>query len=712
MKPFSQLCELSSFASHLVYSEPTVPRIAWNQDMTVVSIDGEQIVLDGLREGLKTQLEVVRGSILLITGEVEVPNWLSQETPIKDDPRNCKPGYSFLEDSRFRDAHLPLLQKLVDRSDWRIGSLDNEGRWMWNVSAIFQFFQKTAAIQKALMPLIRICSNERGTELSDTKIANSTSRLRNLSIYQGRLYNNSAYSKTTENTSHDSYNPSLLPPEVSLLLVHYLVVIRPIEKVLSGVIWDDDIAGLYGTYLFLAHGRRLNAEDDSEFLGHFFREHCNAAVQLNRWRQTSASLSREFIDDRFLAASRRSAVGMGHSVATARKHYAQDYSTPAFATSDVLYEQSWVDTEFHALLGFGSKPPPVALRLRKSDEDSMQETIRAALNDMKQGIVREVLEGLGDVIKREISVLIPKDSQSRSDTSTKQLEENTPHPYGCHSPIPSSSGPLYTSRQKTPIPSSSIAESGPLYDSRHQNGSPVDENPSELEKDCHRNLTSPPPVTLPSPSRPNLSSSSSPSPSPAVLPSASLSSVVLLPSPPVALPSPPRNNLSSTSHSSPAAPPSRYNLSSTSFPSPASSSSIALPSPLQHNLSPPSPSRDVIPDHIFAAFEKIYGPEARPKSKEQYRLCKEVLQKEKNVVAILPTGSGKSAAWLVPAMVERDSIVVVVVPFRQLLMQHLTTALSHNLNAIRWTSEIGTNVDQDTNLLFVACESIKGKFSE
>jgi hypothetical protein len=682
LKPFSQLCELSSFASHLVYAEASVPRIAWNHDMTEVSIDGEMIVLDGLRESLKSQVEIVRESILLITGETEVPNWLSQGPHLKDDPRNCEPGYSFLEDSRFRDAHIHLLQKLVDHSDWRIGCLDNLGRWVWNISAIFQFFEKTGAIQKALMPLIRICSNERGTELSDTKIANSTSRLRNLSIYQGRLYNSTAYTKTTENTNHDSYNPSLLPLEVSLLLVHYLAVIRPVEKILSRVIWNDEIATLYGTYLFLVQGRRLNAEDDSELLRNFFRKYCNAAIQLNRWRQTSASLSREFIDDRFLATSRRSAVGMGHSVTTARKHYAQDHDTPAFATSDVLYEQSWVDTEFHALLGFGSKPPPVALRLRMSNEDAMQATISTTLNDMKQEIVREVLEGLGDVIKREISFLISKNSQSHPDTTL-----NPPH----------------------------LADCGPPYDSTQQKGFTTNENFSELDMDCHHNMTSPSPVTLPSPSR-NTNLSYTSSPSPVVLSSASLSTAVL----------PSRNNPSSTSSSSPVVPssassssavplspvthPFRNNQSSAT--SHSQSSSVVLPSPSQHTLSPPSSSlsQDVISGHILAAFQKLYGPEARPKSEEQYQLCKEVLQKEKNVVAVLPTGSGKSAAWLVPALVERDSIIVVVVPFRQLLEQHLTIALSHNLKAIRWEAKTGTNVAQDTDLLFVACESIKKAF--
>ena len=42
--------------------------------------------------------------------------------------------------------------------------------------------------------------------------------------------------------------------------------------------WDNEVAALYGTYLFLTHGHRLTSEDDSEFLHDFFQEHCNAVI--------------------------------------------------------------------------------------------------------------------------------------------------------------------------------------------------------------------------------------------------------------------------------------------------------------------------------------------------------------------------------------------------------------------------------------------------
>jgi hypothetical protein len=71
----------------------------------------------------------------------------------------------------------------------------------------------------------------------------------------------------------------------------------------------------------------LTSEDDSKYVGQFFRRACDADVQLNRYRQASKLLSREFIDDRFLSADRRSDISMGHSPEASRRHYGQDHDT-------------------------------------------------------------------------------------------------------------------------------------------------------------------------------------------------------------------------------------------------------------------------------------------------------------------------------------------------------------------------------------------------
>jgi hypothetical protein len=80
------------------------------------------------------------------------------------------------------------------------------------------------------------------------------------------------------------------------------------------------------------------------------------------------------------------------------------------------------------VLGFGSKPPPLALHLKKLDEETIQAAIRAVMSDMKQRIVWKVLEGLGDIIKRETSLLILKNTAPLSFSDIHSQLSSQPFP--------------------------------------------------------------------------------------------------------------------------------------------------------------------------------------------------------------------------------------------------------------------------------------------
>ena len=77
------------------------------------------------------------------------------------------PSYSFLDDCCFKDVHLPVFAHFLER--WRIGVVDNAGQFSLNARAIQWFFKKTERIQYILMVLMHLCSNNWGTEMSDTK---------------------------------------------------------------------------------------------------------------------------------------------------------------------------------------------------------------------------------------------------------------------------------------------------------------------------------------------------------------------------------------------------------------------------------------------------------------------------------------------------------------------------------------------------------------
>ena len=108
-------------------------------------------VFECIRTEVKTQLEALRSCINDITGKDIIPNWLdnSSSLPIKEDPCNTMPSYSFLDHCCFRDAHLLVFAHLLKRQ--RIGVVDNAGQFLLNAGAIQWFFKKTECIQHILM---------------------------------------------------------------------------------------------------------------------------------------------------------------------------------------------------------------------------------------------------------------------------------------------------------------------------------------------------------------------------------------------------------------------------------------------------------------------------------------------------------------------------------------------------------------------------------
>ncbi|KAG8784530.1 hypothetical protein FRC12_018574 [Ceratobasidium sp. 428] len=79
-----------------------------------------------------------------------------------------------------------------------------------------------------------------------------------------------------------------------------------------------------------------------------------------------------------------------------------------------------------------------------------------------------------------------------------------------------------------------------------------------------------------------------------------------------------------------------------------------------------------------------------------------------SVLAVLPTGAGKSLLFFGPAIVQHG-ISVVITPFKALIDNHLRTAEAKGIKALHW--EDRAKADMDTRLIFVPVENaVKASF--
>ena len=111
-------------------------------------------------------------------------------------------------------------------------------------------------------------------------------------------------------------------------------------------------------------------------------------------------------------------------------------------------------------------------------------------------------------------------------------------------------------------------------------------------------------------------------------------------------------------------------------------------------------------DLALELLRKLYPdqPNVDFKSPQQREIVEHSLTRECNFFGILPTGGGKSLAWLIPAISNEEGVSVVVIPNRALLNDMLRKTQDMGISACRWTASnpsIG-----GARIVYIALESV------
>jgi superfamily II DNA helicase RecQ len=101
-------------------------------------------------------------------------------------------------------------------------------------------------------------------------------------------------------------------------------------------------------------------------------------------------------------------------------------------------------------------------------------------------------------------------------------------------------------------------------------------------------------------------------------------------------------------------------------------------------------------------------PAAVEKSKEQLEYIMACVKCEPDIQAILPTGGGKSAGWLVPAMLDPQRVSVIVTPYTLALEDQLRVARGKGIVAEQFTAARAGHpqLHQGVQLIFVQPETV------
>lgn len=101
-------------------------------------------------------------------------------------------------------------------------------------------------------------------------------------------------------------------------------------------------------------------------------------------------------------------------------------------------------------------------------------------------------------------------------------------------------------------------------------------------------------------------------------------------------------------------------------------------------------------------------PDGSPKFKSdaQYAMVKHILNNNSSSLIILPTGGGKSLAWICKAFaLDTKKFLIVIVPFKLLLADHQKTAEGHGLKTLIWRATDQVDIEEDVRIVFVTIET-------
>ena len=658
LHPFNTLQEYQRLASSLAYSTPSPPTTTLSSDAKIVTYKDKTMHLDnwisGMRQAYNDCLSLVQVLCRNKDFSIDMPD------NFVDNMSNKTCGYSLFEGVMKKMDDEPLMKHLLSNTtgDCPCKFGQNE-TLIWDAAWQLAWMRKAGELNQLLANLHHTVPGQpsRIAELCDSRIRNGL-RGRNVFYDHGALWLIGRRVKPETLVHHEDFIPVKLPPELCQLFIIYLLFIRPVEVNFSRRLWSQEIAEQYNEYLYISNGVRL-LEDE------FY-------LQFKRWTE---------------------------------KYFQCPLGVRGYRQSVIVVARAYLGTEYE-------------LELEEEDDALIKQRGHGALSDRRcYGVQTRYLTTLSSDLMFRFghmsewwwrltqfypgkSPLLPLDIRRKSQGSDIYIPHNLPHSTTFtppHQPLGQGVQAGFDADKLSAIVSSSVTAAihslkehmNEIIESRVAAG--VAEALSRHSL-LHNSVFQKPPTTL--------TAADSIMDLDPISESTTLVSTPRQPS----INLPPRITIS--------------NLEPTATAGPSHASQQLTLSSESDTLA--SEPMDIDSNHISQTamryLKQFYKNTAEPKfrSKGQQQMVELAFAGKQNFVGVLPTGGGKSLAFLLPALAATmetapDGTVMktlVVVPNKSLLADTLQKAIKHNISCIQWVVGTSDRITDNASLILIAIESL------
>lgn len=357
---FDSVSQLQALASTIALNQPLSANVCWNQDMSIMQHQGYQVIISDLTRGVQKMLDDLQKKMYDLSGGEPVEFTIPDNHV--DDLSSLGRGRSWMDSCHTTPRNHALMESMAKKDLWNLSdSID--GEYLWNEIACLDFIRKAGDIVDLIITLVHLGSGPplRGEELVLDQIENGI-QPRTLYLVFGQMLAIRRRSKDTNRRGIDSFNACYFPKKLTDAICYYLMVIRPLEKLVAERLYpmaEDRFD--YSLFLYVKGGKRMTSDEFSSVLSRLTNRYIGVGLTLQPARHIMIAFQRAFVEPTMVEKGNN--VGdllSSHTTKTANLHYAREFGFELEGlTSMLLLDiQEWCEL-YHEAIGLGNRTGPL-----------------------------------------------------------------------------------------------------------------------------------------------------------------------------------------------------------------------------------------------------------------------------------------------------------------------------------------------------------------
>jgi superfamily II DNA or RNA helicase len=292
----SKMLSMLAYGKHLAMNHGNSGAVSWSEDRLILSYRGKPIALSRFKsmvQGAIAEAEDMLWKDLLCTGlddRFEIP--LDE---LRDDVTWTKRGVSFIDNTHngLREKRKWTLKRILSDKD---GSKMRNQR-SWAMPHVRRYLRKVDRFRELLLLCMHLTGGQpaRGTEMTTLRFKNGYLQDRNIFVMHGQMVFVTRYHKSQSQMDKPKVIPRFLPWRVGQVLAVYLAYLQPVQEYLSVQVKGDG----WSDYIWANEQGPWETDRLTRIMIRESQKRLGTRLTTHDYRHVAISIGREVVGEQF-----------------------------------------------------------------------------------------------------------------------------------------------------------------------------------------------------------------------------------------------------------------------------------------------------------------------------------------------------------------------------------------------------------------------------